>query len=169
MNSPSTSFPIAARDALYRLFRTFLDHPEHADYLRDRVPRYLNVLDYWKGQPREGGLDDHLRLGQALFNAGLFFDCHEYLEAVWKETPEREEKTLLQGLIQVAAALHKLELDPYAFAGALYLIDHGMKKLESARSANASHPPHLAALIEIRNRMVAEHIDLSDLPKVKLI
>jgi hypothetical protein len=45
------------------------------------------------------------REGIALFNQHSFFEAHEVLEDVWRAAPERERK-FLQGLIQVAVALH---------------------------------------------------------------
>lgn len=46
--------------------------------------------------------------GVALFNAGRFFEAHEVWEIVWKRTTGAE-KTLVQGLIQAAAALVHVE------------------------------------------------------------
>ena len=43
--------------------------------------------------------------GLDLFNRGEFFEAHEVLEDVWRAAPEQERK-FLQGLIQVAVALH---------------------------------------------------------------
>jgi len=43
--------------------------------------------------------------GIRLFNKGEFFEAHEVLEDVWRAAPE-SEKRFLQGLIQVAVALH---------------------------------------------------------------
>jgi predicted metal-dependent hydrolase len=43
--------------------------------------------------------------GLALFNAGRFFDAHEVWEDAWRAAPA-EEKKFLQGLIQIAVALH---------------------------------------------------------------
>jgi len=43
--------------------------------------------------------------GVAQFNARKFFEAHEAWEELWLIEPE-PEKTFLQGLIQVAAALH---------------------------------------------------------------
>ena len=43
--------------------------------------------------------------GAALFNRGEYFDAHEVWEDVWRAAPA-EEKRFLQGLIQVAVALH---------------------------------------------------------------
>src|SRR5947199_9382873 len=45
------------------------------------------------------------REGIKLFNSGEFFEAHEVLEDVWCAAPAAE-KRFLQGLIQVAVALH---------------------------------------------------------------
>ncbi len=44
----------------------------------------------------------------ALFNAGLFFECHEYLEDVWRATPG-PERAFYHGLVQAAAGCYHLE------------------------------------------------------------
>jgi uncharacterized protein len=46
-----------------------------------------------------------LAAGIAMFNKGAFFEAHEALEDVWRGAPQPEKK-FLQGLIQVAVALH---------------------------------------------------------------
>jgi hypothetical protein len=43
--------------------------------------------------------------GIRLFNKHHFFDAHEVLEDVWRAAPP-EQKKFLQGLIQLAVALH---------------------------------------------------------------
>jgi predicted metal-dependent hydrolase len=48
---------------------------------------------------------EQCREGIELFNRAAFFDAHEALEDVWRAAP-RPEKKFLQGLIQVAVALH---------------------------------------------------------------
>ena len=45
------------------------------------------------------------REGIKLFNSAEFFEAHEVLEDVWRGAPAAE-KRFLQGLIQVAVALH---------------------------------------------------------------
>ncbi|MGB0742301.1 MAG: DUF309 domain-containing protein, partial [Planctomycetaceae bacterium] len=52
--------------------------------------------------------DERLAEGVKLFNEGEFFACHDVLEDLWTEQvcPER---TFLQGLIQLAVALHHFE------------------------------------------------------------
>ncbi|HLW71297.1 MAG TPA: DUF309 domain-containing protein [Candidatus Binataceae bacterium] len=51
---------------------------------------------------------DDFERGVRLFNAGRFFECHEVWELIWKQAAGAE-KTLLQALIQAAAALLHLE------------------------------------------------------------
>src|SRR5690242_2994825 len=48
---------------------------------------------------------DGLRRGIDLINNQEFFEAHEVLEDVWRESTE-PEKTFLQGLIQLAVAFH---------------------------------------------------------------
>ncbi len=48
---------------------------------------------------------DAYREGLRLFEEHSFFEAHEVLEDVWRAAPEPERK-FLQGLIQVAVALH---------------------------------------------------------------
>ena len=43
--------------------------------------------------------------GAMLFNAREYFDAHEVWEDVWRAAPV-EEKKFLQGMIQIAVALH---------------------------------------------------------------
>ncbi|HXW99622.1 MAG TPA: DUF309 domain-containing protein [Candidatus Acidoferrales bacterium] len=47
----------------------------------------------------------HYEHGIALFNRADFFAAHEELEQVWRAAPPAERR-FLQGLIQVAVALH---------------------------------------------------------------
>ena len=64
--------------------------------------------------------------------AGRYFDAHEELETFWMKAAG-DEKILLQGLIQVAAGLHRLKLDPRKTDGAFYLLDRGLAKLAKAK------------------------------------
>lgn len=195
---PGPAYPLQARDALHALFRKALRSPAsreaflrllgaakrgpipspelkrsglealegRREYLLDRAPRFLRVLmDRRAG--RESGLSGAVGLGQRLLNAGLFFDCHEYLETAWKRAVG-ERKVLLQGLIQIGAGLHKLELDPAAKEGALYLLDRGLMKLERTIGL-LSAPERLEPIREIRRRLAEGCLDLDDLPEVRLV
>jgi len=66
--------------------------------------------------------------GIALFNEGCYFEAHEVLEDEWRAAPPAQKK-FLQGLIQVAVALHhhsKGNLD-----GARSLMARAAKNLSS--------------------------------------
>jgi hypothetical protein len=65
--------------------------------------------------------------GIAQFNRGEFFASHETWEEIWLAAPE-PDKTFLQGIIQVAAALHHYTRGN--LAGAESLLRVGLKKLE---------------------------------------
>jgi len=56
-------------------------------------------------QPRAHNPDGLFHEGLILFNAAQFFEAHEVLEDVWRAAPELDRK-FLQGLIQIAVALH---------------------------------------------------------------
>ena len=74
---------------------------------------------------------------------GRFFDAHEELELAWNAA-EGETKILFQGLIQVAAGLHRLKLHPEKIDGALYLLDRGLQKLRKTKTLLT--PDSLASL-----------------------
>jgi uncharacterized protein len=65
--------------------------------------------------------------GISLFNRGEFFDAHEVLEDVWRPSAE-PERMFLQGLIQVAVALHHHSKGN--IAGATSLLKRAARNLE---------------------------------------
>lgn len=138
-------------------------------YILDRLHRHLKVLGNRK-KPAPAGeeLKDAIRMGQALFNAGLFFDCHEYLEGPWKNA-QGESKKLLQGLIQLGAALHKLEIKPSSRHGALEGLDNAIEKLEASLSLLGVEKERLDPIQEIRARLAQNRLDLAELPELHLI
>lgn len=79
------------------------------------------TLQYW------------LDRADALSAAGRFFEAHEGLEAGWKAAAG-PEKTLLQGVIQIAAGLHRLTLDAKNRTGSDQLFDAGLAKLRESRA-----------------------------------
>lgn len=97
-------------------------------------------------------LQDAFDRADALGAAGRFFDAHEELEAFWMKAAG-DEKVLLQGLIQVAAGLHRLSIDPGRTAGAFYLLDRGLAKLR--RTERLLAPGSLAPLAGALARMRA--------------
>lgn len=89
------------------------------------------------------GLQAALSRADALGAEGRYFDAHEELEAFWMKAAG-DEKILLQGLIQIAAGLHRLQLNPAKTDGAFYLLDRGREKLKKTKSLLV--PATLAAL-----------------------
>jgi hypothetical protein len=65
--------------------------------------------------------------GLEQFNRGKFFEAHESWEVLWLAAAE-PDKTFLQGIIQVAAALHHYRHDN--LAGARSLLRRGLAKIE---------------------------------------
>ena len=70
-----------------------------------------------------------LEEGRALFNAGRFFEAHEAWERLWLAA-QGESKLLLQGLIQIAAGLHKARGG--AAGACARLLDAGLGRLAAA-------------------------------------
>ncbi len=78
-------------------------------------------------------LDGWLKRADELCREGRYFEAHEELEAGWMKATG-DLKTLLQGLIQVAAGLHRLRAAPGKPDGAYYLFDRGLMKLRACRA-----------------------------------
>jgi predicted metal-dependent hydrolase len=68
--------------------------------------------------------------GARLFDSGAFFEAHEAWEELWRVEMDETQRRLLQGLIQVAAAFHKLFAIGSA-ASASRLLAKGMDKLDA--------------------------------------
>jgi len=81
------------------------------------------------------------REGAALFNRSRFFECHEVLEELWLES-SGERKLFLQGLIQIAVALH--HFGNRNFLGARRLLEAGAEKI--SRHAHEAPPMNVGAL-----------------------
>lgn len=68
--------------------------------------------------------------GIELFNKGLYWEAHEAWEWLWRIETTPERKTFLQGLIQLAAALHHL-FEKKRPEPAKRLLKRALAKLES--------------------------------------
>jgi len=95
-------------------------------YLRRQTSRLLDALKWIRAHGLRGDEAD-LQRGVALFNAGLYFECHELLEGVWRATPG-PERAFYHGIVQVAAAFYHYE--KRNLHGARTLLTKGMLKLE---------------------------------------
>ncbi len=77
--------------------------------------------------------------GARLFDRGAFFEAHEAWEERWRKTLDAQERLFLQGLIQVAAALHKL-LAMHSPGPAARLFARALAKLDaSPADSGAAH------------------------------
>jgi predicted metal-dependent hydrolase len=75
-------------------------------------------------------VEDIVREGMQLFDEGRFFEAHEAWEAHWLAENDEPRRRLLQGLIQIAAAFHKL-VDKDAPEPAASLFAKGFAKLDA--------------------------------------
>lgn len=64
--------------------------------------------------------------GVALFNRGLFFECHEVLEVLWRAEPGAV-RALYQGILQVGVGYHHLLRGNWR--GAVSLLERGLARL----------------------------------------
>lgn len=107
-----------------------------------------------------------LRHGIELFNRGEFFEAHEVLEDVWRVAPQAERK-FLQGLIQVAVALHHHSTGN--LAGARSLLERGAGNLKGYPANFAGI--ELTALLQTLARWSSslnDGVDPPPLPRLNL-
>jgi predicted metal-dependent hydrolase len=100
------------------------------------------------------GADPFAR-GARLFDIGEFFEAHELWEERWRVATDQTERDFLQGLIQVAAAFHKLLVMKSA-ESASRLLAKGLAKLDAC-------PAHVQGmdLAAFRERLRACASDLA--------
>jgi len=83
---------------------------------------------------RWGACADYLA-GIDLFNAGFLWEAHERWEGLWKASSDPLQRELLQGLVQLAAALIKVHLEERR--GARGLAQAALERLRRVRDAAA--------------------------------
>jgi UDP:flavonoid glycosyltransferase YjiC (YdhE family) len=76
----------------------------YRQYISDRKERYQRVFEQIRKHPRAEPLARML----FIWNARLFFECHEYLEPMWLEA-QGNRREAIKGLIQAAGAFVHLE------------------------------------------------------------
>jgi acetylornithine deacetylase/succinyl-diaminopimelate desuccinylase-like protein len=99
-------------------------HPV-APYFYRQVARLGAALGL-VGSPRPRGVSPLVWNTVAMFNAGLFFECHEYVEDAWRAAVE-PDRTFYHGLVQAAAGCYHLE--KRNLHGARTLIGKALAKL----------------------------------------
>ncbi len=93
--------------------------------LKSRFEKHLNSICtisrlYWnfisslysKEEAFKAGIEGEIKKGVLLFNEGFYFECHEFLEEIWRKEKGRE-KEFLKGLIHAAVAFYHLEYENY--------------------------------------------------------
>jgi hypothetical protein len=113
---------------------------------RCRAARALVVGDEGGSGPSPSSPREAFLAGARLFDAGAFWEAHEAWEARWRGDIDAAERRLLQALIQIAAAFHKL-LIMESPESAIRLLAKGLAKLDE-------QPPD-AGLATFREGIVA--------------
>ena len=106
--------------------------------------------------------------GLELFNGRRFWHAHEAWEEIWL-TSSGEEKTFLQGLIQLAAAYHHVQRGTYR--GAIRLFDAAFAKLDPFSAGYGGVDRAAAVETARRHRMriaEADEIDAREYPTLAL-
>jgi uncharacterized protein len=75
--------------------------------------------------------DAAFQRGVVAYRAGRHYEAHEHWEEIWKWEDDLARRSFLQGLIQVAAAMHKL-LVMKSSSGAVRLLDRAHARLCAA-------------------------------------
>ena len=104
-------------------------HAPYAEAAHQHARRALAACEAFHALPASAGdtLPGAVRRAAALWNARLFFEVHEVLEARWKHTVGNE-RDALQGWIQIAVAYYHLTHDNPR--GARTLLHEGRARLE---------------------------------------
>jgi len=86
----------------------------------------------WRKAAPAAGIDANatFQAGVLAYQRGEFYEAHERWEELWRGEPDGPYRTFLQGLIQVAAAMHKL-LVMKGSTGALRLLERARGRLTS--------------------------------------
>lgn len=99
--------------------------------------------------------------GARLFDKGAYFDAHEVWEERWRVETDGRSRRLLQGLIQLAAGLHKLVVvrDP---SSASRLLARGIAKIEGF----AEVAEFRVGMVACADALALGHLDPSMIPRL---
>ena len=113
-------------------------HDGHCNVADDVVPNLVQKSPptSWinrAAEPRvpEAARSTWFERGLSAYQKGEYFDAHELWEELWRDYPKGDDRQFLQGLIQVAAAMHKA-MDRGKPAPAARLLDRALMRLEQA-------------------------------------
>jgi predicted metal-dependent hydrolase len=109
-------------------------HAPHDAGIRAHATHALAAADVYRRRPlgRPDTVDGALVRAAALWDARLFFEVHEVLEAVWQRTTG-DVRQALQGVIQMAVAFYHLAAGN--LRGARQLLADGRERLAATEHA----------------------------------
>jgi len=148
----------------------FRPHFPYMNRQGHRAAAVLRALETSSRGQRLRGKAAAVWRGVALFNGGLFFECHEYLEDLWRAAPP-EERSFYQGIILIAAGFYHYEKGN--LHGARTKLAAGIEKLKPYLPAShgvrldrwmASLAPWLARI----DAGATGVLDTSEIPKIAL-
>ncbi|MEA5578592.1 DUF309 domain-containing protein [Anabaena sp. UHCC 0451] len=100
-------------------------------------------------------------LGVEQFNSGQFYACHDTLEALWIEATE-PEKSLYQGILQIAVALY--HLGNGNLRGAMILLGEGSNRLRRYPDNDCGINVEKLLLESVAFLKVLQQIELEKIP-----
>ena len=103
------------------------------DSLLDKLSKIARVKRCVEIDERELSKEEAMHYAKELFNDERYWECHEVLEGVWKES-KGKEKEVIQGIILVAAALVHMQKEEYDIGFAI--LKRAIPKLEHMDTLN---------------------------------
>jgi hypothetical protein len=144
----------------------------YTDYLRRQARRSASTLNVLaRGSAHGRSKVEAVRRGAALFNGGLFFECHEYFEGLWRRA-QAPDRAFYQGIILVAAAFYHIEKGNRH--GARTKLTAGVERLLNYPSEylGVRLRRWLAALepwqARVREEGALTVLDIADIPRISL-
>jgi predicted metal-dependent hydrolase len=136
--------------------------------MTERIPPVSVFPSAPSAPPRVTTMDALVR-GARLFDEGAFFAAHEAWEKPWLDETDEKVRRLLQGLIQVAAAFHKLFVTG-SVEPAQRLLAKGLAKLDACPASliGVDVAAFRDAAREWASQLAAGRIDRAAIPKMRM-
>lgn len=111
----------------------------------------------------------------ACFDAGLFFEAHEYLEQFWRRQPRGDARRFLQGIIQISVGFHHARRGSYD--GAVNQLAKGLDKTAgvTGEELGLDWGLFLPAVAKVRDAIVTRGrgamrpISLIEIPRMRVV
>lgn len=103
---------------------------EQLDFLLKKLSNIAPIASYNQIVDRAIEKEHAIEFGRSLFNNERYWECHEVLEGVWKNT-SGNEKELLQGMILTSAAFVHSQKDEDDIC--LSILNRALEKLQHTK------------------------------------